>query len=232
MKKLLKAPKKLIIITSFLFIAALVILNVVKKNTLPKVTKDVLFQESPTLGDVSSPIHIVVFEEPACKFCKEFNEYIFPDIKKTYIDKGIASYSLIITSFFPGSDLAAEALLCIYNASSDKPDSDLFFEYLDLLFSVQGEEGTHWITVDLLLSLLDKMKDKGNLTKDKLKKCLESRIYSDQVKKNNRYGAKLMNGELATPTMFINGIMLDDISFESVSRVIAKLLEKKEEKSA
>lgn len=232
MRKLLKAPKKLIIITSCLFIVALVILSVVKKNTLPEVTKDVSFQESPTLGDISASIHIVVFEEPACKFCKEFNEYVFPDIKRKYIDTGIVSYSLIITSFFPGSDLAAEALLCVYNAYPNKPNPALFFEYLDLLFSVQGEEGTNWITVDLLLSLLDKMKDKGNLTKDKLKKCLESRVYSDQVKKNNLYGAKLMNGELATPTMFINGIMLEDISFESVSRIISKLLEKEEEKHA
>ena len=232
MKRLLKSPKKLIIATSIIFLSVLLILNIVKKNTLPKVTKNVVFQESPTLGRVDAPIHMVIFEEPSCKFCKEFNDYIFPEIKKKYIDTGIASYSLIITSFFPGSDLAAEALLCIYNSNSGKPNPVMFFEYLDLLFSVQGEEGTRWITTELLLSLLDKMKNKGNLTKDKLKKCLENRIYTDQVKKNNSYGEDLMNGELATPTMFINGIMLDDISFESISRVVSKLLEKEGEKNA
>lgn len=232
MKKQLKAPKRLIIVTSIIFLSALFVLSAMKKHILPKVTKNVVFQESPTLGDVNSLIHIVVFEEPACKFCKEFNDYVFPEIKKKYIDTGIASYSLIITSFFPGSDLAAEALLCIYNSNPKAPTPSLFFEYLDLLFAVQGKEGTHWITQDLLLSLLDKIENKGNLTKDKLKKCLENRVYSDQVKKNNRYGTDLMNGELATPTMFINGMMLEDISFESVSRVISRLLEKQEEQRA
>ena len=75
--------------------------------------------DQPTRGNPNAKVHIVVFEDLKCIACKNFNNTILPQIKKQYIDTGIAKYTVINLAFIPGSMPAANAARCIYTQNPD-----------------------------------------------------------------------------------------------------------------
>jgi len=217
-------PRKLIEITLVCFIcvisAALFFTKTHHQDPISLNTKD-----QPTIGYTNARVHLVLFEEPKCSSCKEYNEEIFPKIKEEFIDSNQVSYTVIPVSFLSGSMPAAESMLCVYYADPLYPNSDLFFTYLDYLYKHQPKESTDWAHTDLLVRFAGEASPAINVKQ--LRACVDSASYRKKIEKNTEYGKTVMNGLLMTPTLYINGIRVDELTYSTISDLIKEQLEEK-----
>ena len=181
----------------------------------------------PTIGNPASKVQVVALLEPKCPDSRRYNLMSFPQLKSEFIDTNKISYTVITTSFLNQSMPAAIALLCVYDQDSSKTNTDLFFKYLDFIYLVQPPENLNWATTDTLLKYAAVASP--NIDQNKLKSCIESKHYESQVVKNTAYGNKLM-GELHTPTIFVNGVKVDNtddtIDYNKLKTVINQALQK------
>jgi protein-disulfide isomerase len=181
--------------------------------------------EQPTIGNADASVHVVVFEEPKCPGCKKFSTLVFPLLKQDYIDTNLVLYSLVPVSFVSNSMNAAEAWLCVYHQDKNVSGADAAFKYVDYTYANQPAESTDWATIETLLDFAKNADSKIDL--ESLKTCLNKHTYRSQIEKNTEYGMKLMNGELATPGVYVNGIQLEDVSYENLEQRIKEELKKK-----
>lgn len=176
----------------------------------------------PTIGYPKAKVHVVAFEEPKCSNCREYNDKIFPIIKKEFIDTNKITYTVIPVSFLPGSMPAAVALLCVYYADPQYHNNEMFFKYLDYIYEHQPDEHTDWVTPERLASFAKKTSPA--IDTKKLTKCTKMETYRAQIEKNNQYGQEVMKGVLSTPTIYVNGIEVKDLSIDKVRNLIKEVL--------
>lgn len=180
--------------------------------------------KQPTIGYIKAPVQIIAFEEPKCSHCMEFTKTIFPQLKKEFIDTDQVQFTVIPVSFLHGSMPAAVALLCVYNQDTQAPNGDLFIKYLETIYNYQETVKGDWATPDTLLSLAVKASPAINL--ESLKSCIEKERYRGDIFRNTRLGTKLM-GHLTTPSLYVNGIRLETVSYGELKSLIEKVLEQK-----
>lgn len=196
------------------------ILFVTRPELPPAVALNIRGQ--PTLGKSSAPVQVVIFEEPKCSNCREFNVQVFPKLKKSFIDTDLISYSTIMVSFLPDSMAAANALLSVYMADPLYPNPDLFYTYLDYMYDHQPNEGSNWATRQTLLDFAQEASPAINL--HTLEERMDQESYRTKVEKNTHYGMQVMEGHLATPTVYVNGIRVPDLTYSSVAHLIESYL--------
>ncbi len=182
----------------------------------------------PTIGNLGATVQVVALLEPKCPDSKRYNNASFPKLKAAFIDTNKISYTVITTSFLSNSMPAAIALLCVYTQDEKKTDADLFFKYLNYLYQVQPPERQNWATTDTLLSYAAKASQDIDLKR--LKSCIESKRREELIVQNTALGNKLM-GELHTPTIFVNGVKIenkdDTIDYEKLQTAIDEAISKK-----
>ncbi|MCC5831578.1 MAG: thioredoxin domain-containing protein [Chlamydiales bacterium] len=176
----------------------------------------------PTIGYPKARVHVVVFEEPKCTNCRIYNNEVFPQIKKEFIDTNKILYTAIPVSFLPGSMPAALALLCVYYANPDYPNNEMFFKYFDYLYDHQPDEHSDWATPETLGEFAEKTSPAIDI--GKLKNCIEMEKYRIRIEKNTEYGAEVMGGVISTPTVYVNGIEVKELTFDGVSKLIREVL--------
>lgn len=165
----------------------------------------------PTLGSATAKVHIVAFEDLKCSNCARFNNTLYPKIKKKYIDTGLAKYTMINLAFIPGSLPAANAARCVY-----MQNNQLFFPYVEYIYHHQPPENQNWATIPTLLDIANRIK---GINVDKLGECLVASPYDDLISNNLKQASKLMNGEVATPTVYINGILVSPLTMTQFKHV-------------
>ena len=180
----------------------------------PKLPKPVAINTSnqPTLGNPKAKVHIVAFEDLKCANCMRFNTTLLPKIKNRWINTGQAKYTFINLAFIPGSMPAANAARCVY-AQNKK----LFFPFIEYVYEHQPPENVDWATVPNLLAMASKVK--GVNTK-KLSQCIVESPYNGLMNNNLRLGMKIMGGTVATPTVFINGIIVEPLTMDRIESII------------
>lgn len=209
--------KQLVLLTTGIFMALLLLMPCVFKAKLPDpITINI--EGQPTLGYQKAPIHIVVFEEPKCSNCRLFNRQVLPQIKKELIDTRKATYTVIPVSFLPGSLPAAMALLCAYHQDPGYPNPELFFLFLDYLFEHQPGEDIDWATLENLKEYAAKASPA--ISPALLEDCLLKQSYRKQIEDNTQLGRSIMGGDIATPTVYVNGIELKNLDFDSLMDLI------------
>jgi len=219
----IRPPKALVLMTCLFFVGIALAGELILKPDLPAaVHLDI--ENQPTLGYSKALVHIVVFEEPKCSNCRLFTQQVFPKLKAEFIDTQKVTYTVIPVSFLPGSMPAAVALLCVYHSDPVYPNAELFFAYLDYLYNYQPGETVDWATTDNLLSYANKVSPA--IEQGKLRQCLTKETYRNQIQKNTEYGAHIMGGDIATPTVYVNGIEIKELSYDSIKEVIETLLER------
>lgn len=221
------SEKKLVLVTASLFIMAFgfILLGAHKKPPYHPDAISIDTREQPTIGHPRAQVQVVVFEEPKCSNCKEFNKLIFPKLKEEFIDTSKILYTVIPVSFLPNSMSAAEALLCVYLADPLYPNSDLFFTYLDYIYSHQPEESVNWTTTDKLLEFAKNTSPSINLSH--LRSCVDNDSYRIRVQKNTEYGSYLMGGTISTPTIYVDGIKVNELTYDNVKKLIQEVIENK-----
>lgn len=211
----LKFPRSLFWATVAIIALTIIVYYFIPEKEHPPLS--IATEKQPTIGSSSAKVHVVVFEEPLCSHCKKFTLNVFPKIKKDYIDTGKIRFTVIPVSFLSGSMPSAVALLC-----AQAQNNDLFFSYLHTLYEKMEPN-----IQPNLMALAKQTSPKLNGAK--LKVCLEKNTYRKQIEDNTHYGTVIM-GRLTTPAVFVDGVLVDDNSFEVIAKKIKMAIKNRGEK--
>lgn len=217
-------PKLLVWATLAVAVAVVIAIQFLCDPKLPEAVP-IVTTGHPTIGYPKAKIHLVVFEEPKCSNCIEFNAEIFPKIKEEFIDTNKILYTVIPVSFLPHSMPVAISTLCVFYGNPLYPNNDLFFTYLDHLFKHQPDEKIDWATTDKLIQFAHETSPAINL--QKLRKCIDAESYRIKIEKNTEYGKNIMGGTIATPTIYVNGIEAKELSYEAIRKLIKDVQDQK-----
>ena len=158
-------------------------------------------------------VKIYVFESLTCPHCATFHKDVYPQLKKEYIDTGLAKIEF---RHFP-LDVAA------FNASKiAQCKSDQSLEILESLYSNQQA----WVkgnTIDEVNDHLKKFIKKEGF-KINFEKCINDKEIEDFVLNDRIEGAKKFNIN-ATPTIIINNEKFEkSLNYKNLKKSLEKLI--------
>ncbi|NVN87308.1 MAG: DsbA family protein [Rhodopseudomonas sp.] len=166
------------------------------------------------LGPADAAVTITEYASMTCSHCAAFNEQVFPQLKKEFIDTGKIRY---IFREFP-LDLKAAAGSMLSRCIA-KDDAGKYFAVSDLLFKQQSD----WVMKNTTESLKLIGKQAG-LSGEAVEACLKDQALLDKIAADQKYANEVLKVN-STPTFFINGEMLKgETSFEEFSKRINPLL--------
>lgn len=151
--------------------------------------------EDIAIGKADAPVVVVEYASAACGHCAEFNNKMFADIKKKYVDTGQVRWVIRETTVAEPA-VSAAGFLTARCAGDDKyfPVLDHYFREWEKTGNPQG-------------ALLTAAKEVGGMDKDEVSKCLadEAAItaFSQRAERYNRD----ISG---TPSFFVNGVLMDN----------------------
>ena len=164
-------------------------------------------------GNENAKITIIAYESLTCSHCANFHNDIYPQLKKEYIDTGLAKIEF---RHFP-LDMAA------LNASKiTQCKSDQSLEILKSLYSNQQA----WVkgnTVEAINDNLKKYIGKEGFEID-YDKCINDKEIEDFVLNDRIEGAKNFNVN-ATPTIIINNKKFEkSLNYKNLKKSLEKLI--------
>ena len=164
-------------------------------------------------GNVDAKITIIVYESFTCSHCADFHKNVYPQLKKDYIDTGLAKIEF---RHFP-LDVAA------FNASKiSQCKSDESLKILDSLYSNQQE----WVrgnTVDEINDNLKKFIRKEGFDIN-FEKCINDKEIEDFVLNDRIEGVKKFKVN-ATPTIIINDEKFEKtLNYKNLKKSLEKLI--------
>ncbi len=164
-------------------------------------------------GNENAKITIIAYESLTCSHCANFHNDVYPQLKKEYIDTGLAKIEF---RHFP-LDIAA------FNASKiAQCKNDQSLEILESLYSNQQA----WVkgsTADEINANLKKfIENKG--FKINFEKCIENKEIEDFVLNDRIEGAKNFKIN-ATPTIIINDEKFEkSLNYKNLKKSLEKLI--------
>jgi protein-disulfide isomerase len=208
---------KLVIATTLSLILGFFFLASLQNEELPEAI-EIEVSGMPTIGNPHCKVQVIVFEEPKCIACKNFNESIYPQIKKEFIDTGKAKYTVVPVAFIAGSKKAAESMYCVYHQDKEYPNPELFLSYLDYIYSNQPDEEANWATKEALIGMAKGASPAIDI--EKLDECMEMEQERINIIKNTKLAEKIMSENLSTPRVYVNGIKAKSNSFSDIKELI------------
>ena len=164
-------------------------------------------------GNENAKITIIAYESLTCSHCASFHKDVYPQLKKEYIDTGLAKIEF---RHFP-LDIAA------FNAAKiSQCKNDLSLEILESLYSNQQD----WVkgsTVEEINRSLEKFikKEGFNVNFDK---CINDKEIEDFVLNDRIEGAKNFKVN-ATPTIIINDKKFEkSLNYKNLKKSLEKLI--------
>lgn len=147
-----------------------------------------------SMGDPNAKVKVVEYASASCSHCARFNNDVFPEFKKKYVDTGKVQYTLreFLT---PPQNVAASAFLMARCTGKDK-----YFTALDAVYRQQGDMFGSGDIRGTLLRIAQSM----GVTEKQFDACITDeaaiKALNDRVEKAAREG-KIS----ATPTFDVNG---------------------------
>lgn len=149
---------------------------------------------APMLGDPKAPVHVVVFSDFQCSFCRRFaktqNEQLVRTLGK---DVRVSFKDFPLDQIHPWARTASIAGRCIWH---EKPEA--FWPYHDMVFEQQAQLTPE----NLKPKVLEFARGRG-LDSGRVEACMASKAAADEVQRSFEEGMAL--GINSTPTMFVNG---------------------------
>jgi protein-disulfide isomerase len=164
-------------------------------------------------GNKDAKITIIVYESLTCGHCADFHKNVYPQLKKDFIDKGLAKIEF---RNFP-LDIAALNASKIAQCNNDGKSN-----LLHILFSNQ----TKWAKGETVEKVNDRLK---KLLKDEdinidFEKCISDKNIEDYVLNDRIEGVKKFEVN-ATPTIIINDKKFDKaINYKNLKKTLEKLI--------
>ena len=164
-------------------------------------------------GNLNAKITIIAYESLTCSHCADFHRKVYPQLKRDYIDTGLAKIEF---RHFP-LDIAA------FNASKiAQCKQDQGLEVIESLYSNQQA----WVkgsSVDEINENLKKFIKKEGF-KINFEKCLNNKKIEDFVLNDRIEAAKTFKVN-ATPTIIINNKKFDKpLNYKNLKKSIEKLI--------
>ena len=164
-------------------------------------------------GNKNAKITIIAYESLTCSHCANFHNDVYPQLKKEYIDTGLAKIEF---RHFP-LDIAA------FNASKiAQCKNDQSLEILESLYSNQQA----WVkgnTVDEINNNLKKFIEQEGFKLD-FEKCINNNEIEDFVLNDRIEGAKNFKIN-ATPTIIINDEKFEkSLNYKNLKKSLEKLI--------
>jgi len=102
--------------------------------------------EGLTIGKEDAPITVIEVAEPQCPHCARASEALLPQIVEHLVQAGEVRLQLVPISFISPVSASDKAVRAIYAAG----EQGRAWPFAHVLYSRQGQEGTDWLTDDLL----------------------------------------------------------------------------------
>ena len=164
-------------------------------------------------GEIDAKITIIAYESLTCSHCASFHKDIYPQLKKDFLDTGLAKiefrhFPLDIAAFN-----AAKIAQCNYNQG---------LEILESLYSNQQE----WVRGSSIEDVNDNLKNfiekKG--FKINFEKCINNKNIEDFVLNDRVEGVKNFKVN-ATPTIIINNKKFEkSLNYKNLKKILEKLI--------
>lgn len=147
-----------------------------------------------TMGDPNAKVKMVEYASLTCSHCGAFNNEVFPEFKKKYIDTGKVHYTFkeFLT---PPNEVAAAGFLVARCAGKDK-----YFNVTDAIFHAQQEMFTSGDMRGILL----RTAQSAGMTEEQFNACITDEA---ALKALNERVEKAINVDKisSTPTFVVNG---------------------------
>ena len=164
-------------------------------------------------GNKDAKITIIAYESLTCSHCADFHKDIYPQLKKDYIDTGLAKIEF---RHFP-LDIAA------FNASKiSQCKSNESLKILNSLYSNQQE----WVRGNTLEEINENLKNfiKNQGFEINFEKCINNKKIEDFVLNDRIEGVKKFKVN-ATPTIIINDEKFEKtLNYKNLKKSLEKLI--------
>ena len=165
------------------------------------------------IGNKDAEISIIVYESLTCSHCANFHINVLPDLKKDFIDTGIAKIEF---RHFP-LDVAAFNASKISQCKNDGNSDILNILYLNQSKWIKGK------TIDEINENLQKFLISENIMID-FDKCTKDKNIEDFVLNDRIEGVKKFKVN-ATPTIIINEKKFEkSLNYKNLKKTLEKLI--------
>tara|TARA_B100001093_G_scaffold166106_1_gene158667 strand:+ start:378 stop:965 length:588 start_codon:yes stop_codon:yes gene_type:complete len=165
------------------------------------------------IGNKDAKITIIAYESLTCSHCADFHINIIPNLKRDYIDTGIAKVEF---RHFP-LDVAAFNASKIAQCKNDGNSDILNSLYLNQPKWIKGE------TIDEVNENLKKFLASDGIELD-FDKCIDNKIIEEFVLNDRVEGVKKFKVN-ATPTIIINGKKFEkSLNYKNLKKILEKLI--------
>ena len=169
--------------------------------------------EEISLGIKQAPVTIIEYGSLTCDNCLSFHKYVFPQVKKHYIDTGTVRF---IFRHFPTGGAA------VYGARAANCAGEKYYEMLDKLFSTVGR----WVREENRDTIFVKYATSLGLNSEAFLACVSNKKHLDDILHQQKAAKKDLD-VTGTPTFFINGkIVRGKRSFVEMKALISEALNK------
>ena len=164
-------------------------------------------------GNKDAKVKIIVYESLTCGACAEFHKTIYPEIKKDFIDTGLANIEF---KNFP-LNMAALNASKIAHCKNDGDSDILHFLYKNQRKWVKGD------TIDEANKNLKNLIANENFNID-FKSCINNKLVEDYILEDRIKGVKKFEIN-ATPTLVIDNKKLKDpFNYKKIKKTLEKLI--------
>ena len=164
-------------------------------------------------GSHEAKINIIVYESLTCGHCADFHKNVYPDLKKDFIDKGLAKIEF---RNFP-LDMAALNASKIAHCKNDGKSNILHFLFYNQSKWVKGE------TIEKINSNLKEIINKEDF-KINFKKCLDNKEIENHILEDRIDAVKKFKIN-STPTLIINNKKFDKpLNYKNLKKTLEKLI--------
>ena len=169
-----------------------------------------------TMGNPDAPVKLTEYASFTCPHCAAFNEEVFQDLKKNYIDTGKVFFTYREVYFDRYGLWAGMIARC--------GGADRYFGFVETYYSTRDT----WLNSDdpaVIAANLKRIGRTGGMTDAALDTCLNNTAFAEALVANFQKTSTEDNVE-GTPTFIINGEKFSNMAYDEFAKVLdAKLAE-------
>ena len=164
-------------------------------------------------GNPDAKIKLIVYESLTCSHCADFHKNVYPNLKKNFIDKGLAKIEFRNFPLDIASLNASKIAHCKNNSKSDI----LHFLFNNQSMWIKGE------TIEQINLNLKEVINKENFGID-ISACLNNKKIEDHILEDRIEAVKKYKLN-STPTLIINNKKFDkQLNYKNLEKTLKKLI--------
>jgi protein-disulfide isomerase len=169
-----------------------------------------------TLGNTDAPVTLDVWSDYQCPLCQSFAQTVLRQLVTKYVATGkvrVVYHDFLVIDSNVGGHESADAA----NAARCAADQGKFWSYQDWLWVNQGAEGSGAFSVARLLEI----GREAGLDMATFQPCVEGGTHAAEVQSET---AAVPASMIGTPSVEVNGVLLNTYDYETVSAAIDAVL--------